>query len=224
MKKYTESYKLGRFVAMIQTLDEAYRNHEPKGDDWAEQILPLFHANFESTMQISGNILEVAPEEAETVTGKIVRKSDVKELGQGINLQELCTEGIVTEEYLRGYHAFHKGEPMVNSDHSFNLGAFMATVTCMELAVNQMSSMGIVEKGEDVLLFLEVNFHSTMDLVKKIVQTLPHTATFQDKEITLEEVVEAYTVLDVEHFSEHPLSKERFLAGYSEQMDFYRRD
>lgn len=221
MKNQSPSYLLGQFVAMLQIMEESYQEHKQKGDDWGEQLLPLFHANFESTMSIGGKMMQMMPESVILPNGATFTLTEIIEQVQQIDLNYLEETGVETESYLQGYRNWRQGDAPVASDHSYNLGVFMATVTCMELAANEMSSFGIVEKPEDILLVLQVNFDSTMELVKQILTTLPKSATFNEKSISISEVVHAYSVLDLEHLAENPLNKELFLQGFQEQTSYY---
>lgn len=214
----SDSYMLGKFVAMVQTMDESVPNHKPKGDDWGEQLLPLFYANLDSTMEMIGRVLRNTPSSVVTLRGEKLSQSQLQKLMESINFQSLRLDGVAKKGYLSGYLAWRGENERTPSDHSFNLGVFMAVLTCMETASKTKSATLIVNELEDIFLLLQVNFNNTLTLAEKILATLPATAAFMGKEISVDEVIQAYRVLDLPHFQEHPLDFASFQTGFQEVM------
>lgn len=218
----SSSLLLGKFVAMVQALEESCPNQQKKGEDWGRELLPLFQTNFRTTFLLVGKILDFLPISLTLEQAEIVTVEEMKKLGRDILTYFQNNEVINPEEYIYAYNSYCYGEKPYPSDPSYNLGVIMATVTCMELAENEMSTMGIVASAEDIILFLEVNFSATIELVLKIISNLPKTALFNGKKIDIKTVIATYPVGKLEYFEDKPLDKVQFRRGYEKQLEFYK--
>lgn len=213
------SYLLGKFVGITQSIETLLLENAPsKGDDWGEQLLPLLQANLVATMEMGANVLSKIPESTTFPDGRVITLTDLQKMLQEVNVDDLTENGIETAAYLHGYSSWRGGKGSDPSDHSYNLGVFMAILTGMELAAREESTHAVVDEADDIFLLLQVNFDATMDLAKKIVATLPQTAVFQGRTLHIEEIAEAYGVLELEKLALQPLDKTRFELGFANEM------
>lgn len=189
------SYLLGTFLATVQSMEEAVPNKVPKGDDWGEQIFPLFSANLESTMQMAKTIVASLPPSVTIKEGQTITLDDLQNIVNRIDFAALQNGNIHKEDFIRGYH-MDKTEDYVAkpSNHSFNLGVFMASLYCMEQGSLSHQDVN-PNQGEDIFLMLNLNFENTMQMAEKVISTLPQTATFHGKEITIGDMKSAYELI-----------------------------
>lgn len=217
-----QSHLLGQFVAMVQAVEENHQEGTPKGAGWGTQIFQLLQANLPCTMELLGRILATLPDTTQLNNGKMINLAEIYEIISKLDVPHLTLGGLNAQEFQQGYFHYSNETMDLSSDHSYNMGIFMAKVTCMEMCANDMSRLGIVEKAEDIITFLEVNFQTTLDLVIKIITSLPDQAVYNGKELTKHQLIQAYSLLDLDYLRVNGLVNQRFTQGYEGQMDFYQ--
>ncbi len=213
----TPSYLLGTFVAMSQKMQEVDSATPARGQDWGEQVLPLFQANLDSTLQISEKALGSLPETAVLPCGRIIEKKDIVETFQKIDLGKLRGGCIQETEYLAGYHRWQDGTE--DRSPSEQLGRFLALVHFLEQVYLGDSHASFQHPGEDLYLMLEINFNSTLEIGKKVIQTLQTSQPATACALGLQDLKEAYEAVDFTAFAQEPLEKQDFLLGFQRQLD-----
>ncbi len=228
------SFVLGKFVYQVQAMEEAIPHQRKKGADWGEQVLTLFSANLESTLQMIEKIIGDLPESLTLPSGDLVSKGDLHGLLTEIDFLQLESLGIEKDVFLEGYHhPFSTEEPVEEEkifvpeeeqSQSYYLGVFMGTLFCLEKAVAPQSLEPERDYGEDNFLLVEINLHTAMQLAQKTIATLPQVAEFRGKPITLKQLEEASAMLQQERLFGESLLKKEFLRGFQEVFDCYHRE
>lgn len=220
------SYLLGRFVGMVQAMEDAVAGVVPKGEHWGEHLLPLFTANMESSLDLFGKIISHLPS-SQWIRGREVSLEDVKQVFQRLDIG-LLTEGILEKEYIRGYHQWFDGELPCESveeeglqggDTSFHLGVFLANLQCMEEYIAYRGGFVPECKIENILLLLELNFDSSMQIVDKVLSTLPETVVFKGQEVSIAQLRKARWHLEEDGISGLCLDLEQVKRGFTFQKE-----
>lgn len=214
------SYQLGQVLELLQVMEETLPQSKPKGKEWADQLLPLFQANLESTLQMVLKACSTLPPKVTVSDGRECTLSQVETLVKSIDFAKIQGGNINDEDYLSGYH----GDPAppqswTTASHSFTLGVFMGQLHCMEQASSTSSDSAT--PAEDAYLMLNLNFSTTLQMIMKTIGTLPKTTQYHGKEITLEELKVAYDALDMDILTQSSLSKEEFEQGFQTVLDRY---
>lgn len=225
------SFVLGKFVYQVQAMEEAMPPHGKKGADWGEQVLTLFSANLESTLQMMEKIIGDLPESLTLLSGDVVSKGELHGLLSEIDFVQLVKEGILREAFLEGYkHPFSVEEPVEEEEvflpeeaqsQSYYLGVFMGTLFCLEKAVSHQSLEPERNHGEDNFLLVQINLHTVMQLAQKTIVTLPQEAEFYGKPITMKQLELASAMLQQEQLLGETLLQKDFLRGFQEVLDCY---
>lgn len=213
-------YLLGQFTAMVQAMEEANNpTHPQKGDNWGEQVLPLYTANVTGTLEFVGKIISELPPTIH-LPQRDCTLTQLKELFDQINVAEL-EEHLDTALFLKGYKDWINHTVAVPSDDSFNLGAFMGVLQNMEHAAHPKQDSKAYDTAEDIFLLFNMNFDSTMQIAQKVISTLPETALMKGKEFSIQQVKEAYNLLDMNYLAQNPLDKDQFVSGYNSQTPYW---
>lgn len=222
----TQSYLLGRFVGMVQGMEDAVAGATPKGEYWGEQLLPLFTANMASSMDLFGKIISHLPE-TQCIRGREMSLEDVKQVFQRLDF-DLLTEEISETDYIRGYHQWHdrditsdSGTPtgLEGGNTSFHLGVFLANLQCMESYISYQGGFVPACKIENILLLLELNFDSSMQIVDKVLSTLPETVVFKDKALSIAQLRSTRQILEQDGISDSSLDVEQVKKGFAFQKE-----
>lgn len=215
-----QSYLLGDFVGIVQSMEDAVEGAVPKGNHWGEHLLPLFTANMDSSMQLTAKIITHLPHTLTIKNGKEVSIQDLKVKLEALDIDILKKE-IDEEEYVKGYKSWfgerisETTEQMEGSPNQcYNLGVFMANLQTMEEAISVHQGDFSGSKIEDILLLLETNFESTMQIVDKVLARLPETIVFQGRDLSIKQLIQARSRLDFQTLSSMPLDHDQFQRGY----------
>lgn len=237
-KLLEHSYRLGRFTGMVQAMEDALPEAVNKGEHWGEHILPLFMANIHSSLQIAGKIISHFPADLSVAEGMVTAET-IKEFLSHIDI-ELLDKNIDETQYKAGYlnwcplssspnleeknsTTLEYKTDLISEHHnpSFNLGVFMANLQCIEehhiSTTGKHSDMGMA----NMLLLLQTNFESTMQLVDTLLAKLPEMSIFKENEASIAQLQKARTLLDIEVLSSMPLDLEQFEKGFDTQVTQY---
>lgn len=247
----SDSYLLGKFVGMVQGMEDAVPGAEQKGDHWGEHLLPLFTANMESSLHLASKIVGNLPRSLE-VSGKVLSVEDITRLLSSIDIEALKSN-IVEEEYISGYRNWKMSDTeetaetvkasvncteenselitentmnlemnvAYSTNPSYNLGVFLANLQCMEECIAEAGGDVSASRIENILLLIEMSFDSSMQIVDKILSTLPETTVFKGKEVSILQLKKARALLDVEGMSKTSLDVSEFKRGYEVQHSQY---
>ncbi len=211
------SYLLGVVLEEIQRMEEA--TGKSRSADWGQQMLPLFQANLESTMQMVLSACGSFPPSTTTPDGRTLTLVQVEAQVKALDFGKIQGGNINEEDYLAGYRRQEApAESWTTGSHSFNLGVFMGHLHCLEQGAGHTSAH---TTAEDNFLMLNLNFSTTWQMVVKSIGNLPKSVSLQDQTITLEELKVAYDALDLDILAEATLCSEDFTKGYQMVLDRY---
>lgn len=219
------SFKLGSFTGMVQAMEDAVVGARPKGEQWGEHLLPLYMANIESTIQIASKIMSNLPKTA-MINGVEVSVEEALTILKEIDIQ-LLEHNIHDDSFRQGYHRWQDRDagPVEVKDVSnpcYNLGVFIANLQCMEEAMLLSDpTSSPTAKIEHILLLLEMNLDSTMQIVDKILASLPETVIFKGKDISIEQLLKSRKLLSQMNLRELEFRKDIFMDGYHNQLRYY---
>lgn len=111
--------------------------------------------------------------------------------------------------------------PTAPTSPSYSLGVFMANLQGLEEEILDQGGDLAGHKIEDLLLLLETNFDSTMQIVDKVLVMLPETIVFKGHETSIEQLKKSRTLLNTEKLSSLTLDQQKFKAGYNYQRSEY---
>lgn len=219
-KQAEHSALLGRFVGMVQAMEDALEGATPKSPQWGMEILPLFSANINSTLQIIKNILSHLPEETE-INGTIYTTLEALADLQEIDI-ELLRYGVDSMYYEKGYCGWEKKikqshftmrcskDEMVSP--SYHLGVLLAHLKRMEEAALNQDGVCSSYTMDELLILLDTNLESTLQLLDKVLSSLPETVVFKDSSISLSQLKQVRSYLTPEELD--PLDMSEFRRGF----------
>lgn len=226
-QKNTSSYLLGKFVFYVQSMEETMPNVSPKGSDWGAQILPLFLANLDSTLQMMEKNLSTLPQSATLATGETLTRGDLQEIVNQIDFKILSDGQLEGDFFLKGYEnqpltPEKPAEPAVNEDsQSHLLGVFLGTLFALEKATTATPILPQRNHGEDSFLLFQINFNTALELTEKSISALPQTEEVYGKGVSISALKQAYQPLNKEILSTTPLVQGEFVHGFQQVLDKY---
>lgn len=230
-KQLEHSALLGRFVGMVQAMEDALPDAQPKSPHWGVDILPLLSANIHSTLQMFKNILTLLPEET-AIDGTIYSTPELLADLQEIDV-ELLRCGIDSDYYEKGYREWHKKikqstfsmrcplEDDISNHPSYHLGVILANLRSMEAAAIKSDAFTDTYEMDDILLLLETNLESTMQLVDKLLSTLPEHTLIKGSDLSVEQLKKSRSYLNVEEMEKNALDMSEFRRGFRTQTMEY---
>ncbi|MFI3254657.1 MAG: hypothetical protein R3Y63_10020 [Eubacteriales bacterium] len=223
MSKENKSFLLGQFVFLVQAMEESLVSSPDKGENWGEQVLLLFKANLESTLQMMEKIISNFPESVAISSERIVSRGDLHKLVTKIDFSTMNSQDVLEEAFLQGYqNPFGmKEEEEEKTSQSYYLGVFMGTLFCFEKAISPLPLEDGRNHGEDSFLLVNINFNTAMQMAEKTISTLPPTAELNGKGITLEDLQRAYRPLDKKSLANTVLEQEDFVFGFDQVLHLY---
>lgn len=108
---------------------------------------------------------------------------------------------------------------LTRQDNSYYFGRFMGKLHGIEQGLG--TGILSMERGQDYLLLLEVNFISTVQMSLASVRNFPNAVSYLGNVLTLEQLKEASQRLNVPELTGEQLDTSAFLQGYEELVDYF---
>lgn len=237
-KEKNTSFLLGKFVYLLQAMEETMPNQEKKGADWGEQVLLLSMANLHSTLQMMEKVLSNVPDSATIPSGQTITRQDMHNLIDEMDLSIFRAESLDKDLFLQGYQnpfsslsenpsytRNSNSNSQENRDNSrsqsHHLGCFMGILSCLEKSLLEQSIEPDRNYAEDAYLLFSINFQTAMQMAQKSIGALPQSEEVFSGGVSLSGLKSAFSLLNLDVLSNETIKKTDFIQGFQQIMSEY---